>query len=777
MIVWMIVGISSMAPDKGQVEAVLPTAAIDVFFTDSGTSGPAITTLLASQASFGAWPMMGRENNSPITPTLPPSDNDLLCNEPSTNQANMYTSKHALLVPRGTCSFQKKAYAAQSMGAGAILIYGSLGSRYAYNDTTASLIYPQPKLDYDCNYGQALIPTSSLVFQPAYNATINDPLLYGTNSLCVQANPSFLTTCPSAACLLTGDTQQQQQDTSASSSSVYSSSVYSSSLSTACCAWDLHIWLYNDPDLEKALQDKGADPVTIQALYLTMQQGHELLHLMSSTTSSLLIIPYQRHRPKYNFSAIIVWAVGVFVAWLASYLSAAQYRSFFTGKHIHHHQPHQPLLPPAPDEENTAYAASDDDHEPPPSALMTELIPSPNSNRRISPTTEPPAISSSTQSQQHPPNTSYAYGEETLELTWHHAIAFLVFSSTSLFVLFYFKIYALVKVMYGIGCSGALSQVIFIPLFEWMAAKCNHSDPSSPPRILFHCMGEPITAIDFAAIFFGYGIGIVWIIVGFIVKPDPSIIPFYWITQDIFGACMCITFLSVIRLNSIKVATLLLTAAFLYDIFFVFITPLLFSKSIMITVATSGGPPTADPTYCEKYPTEAACQGGEPLPMLFAIPRLRDYQGGASLLGLGDIVLPGLLLSLACRLDGAKRLVGLTSGGRGVSSSPNTCYFGLFKGYFYPVLIAYAIGLMMANVAVYIMQMGQPALLYLVPMCLGTFCWIGHCKGELNDLWDGPKALAAADIIAHGYHHHNVESTPATPLQPNQQDIIPPAIS
>jgi len=42
----------------------------------------------------------------------------------------------------------------------------------------------------------------------------------------------------------------------------------------------------------------------------------------------------------------------------------------------------------------------------------------------------------------------------------------------------------------------------------------------------------------------------------------------------------------------------------------------------------------------------------------------------------------------------------------------------------------------------------------------------------LNDLWDRPKALAAADIIAHGYHHHNVESTPATPLQPMLRGIV-----
>eukprot|EP00985_Skeletonema_marinoi_P001485 scaffold585_cov161-Skeletonema_marinoi.AAC.2 len=33
--------------------------------------------------------------------------------------------------------------------------------------------------------------------------------------------------------------------------------------------------------------------------------------------------------------------------------------------------------------------------------------------------------------------------------------------------------------------------------------------------------------------------------------------------------------------------------------------------------------------------------------MLFAIPRVGDYQGGASMLGLGDIVLPGLLLMLS----------------------------------------------------------------------------------------------------------------------------------
>ena len=98
-------------------------------------------------------------------------------------------------------------------------------------------------------------------------------------------------------------------------------------------------------------------------------------------------------------------------------------------------------------------------------------------------------------------------------------------------------------------------------------------------------------------------------------------------------------FLSTMKLNSIKVAAILLVAAFFYDIFFVFVTPYLTKggKSIMVDVATSGGPPTADPAWCEKYPDDPNCQGGDPLPMLFTIPRLFDYSGGSSLLGLGDI--------------------------------------------------------------------------------------------------------------------------------------------
>ena len=71
----------------------------------------------------------------------------------------------------------------------------------------------------------------------------------------------------------------------------------------------------------------------------------------------------------------------------------------------------------------------------------------------------------------------------------------------------------------------------------------------------------------------------------------------------------------------------------------------------------------------------------------------------------------GLLLSFASRFDESKRLLGMMLGGSGRSvadgacpESP-TCCVG--NGYFGPVMVAYVIGLGMANMAVYVMEMGQ----------------------------------------------------------------------
>jgi hypothetical protein len=71
-------------------------------------------------------------------------------------------------------------------------------------------------------------------------------------------------------------------------------------------------------------------------------------------------------------------------------------------------------------------------------------------------------------------------------------------------------------------------------------------------------------------------------------------------------------------------------------------------------------------------------------------------------------------------------------------------------GYLATLVVAYAVGLALANAAVYWMEMGQPALLYLVPTCLGTMTYLGWRRNELSQLWDGPRVLKAADDIVFG---------------------------
>ena len=99
--------------------------------------------------------------------------------------------------------------------------------------------------------------------------------------------------------------------------------------------------------------------------------------------------------------------------------------------------------------------------------------------------------------------------------------------------------------------------------------------------------------------------------------------------------------------------------------------------------------------------------------MLLILPRINDYAVGFTMLGLGDIILPGkalsfspstylpthpptytqktgLLVAFAARYDRAK----------------GTRLFWGQGSYFRLMVIGYAVGLMMANIAVYLMKMG-----------------------------------------------------------------------
>ncbi|CAI5947156.1 unnamed protein product [Closterium sp. NIES-64] len=188
--------------------------------------------------------------------------------------------------------------------------------------------------------------------------------------------------------------------------------------------------------------------------------------------------------------------------------------------------------------------------------------------------------------------------------------------------------------------------------------------------------------------------------------------PDAWVAQDILGIALMITVLQAgialmitvlqaVRLPNIKVSTVLLSLAFFYDIFWVFISPLFFNgKSVMIEVATG-----------ERT-------GGEGIPMLLKVPHITDPWGGYSVLGFGDVVLPGLLIVFSRRYDCITKKMGM-------------------DGYYLPAIIGYAVGLLLTFVGLLLMKgNGQPALLYLVPCTLGVIVLLAWRRGELSALWN-----------------------------------------
>lgn len=86
------------------------------------------------------------------------------------------------------------------------------------------------------------------------------------------------------------------------------------------------------------------------------------------------------------------------------------------------------------------------------------------------------------------------------------------------------------------------------------------------------------------------------------------------------------------------------------------------------------------------------------------------------MLGLGDIVIPGIFIALLLRFDNKLR--------------PGS------KTYFITGFIAYIVGLATTMVVMHIFKHGQPALLYLVPTCVGFPLILALIKGDYRSLLD-----------------------------------------
>ena len=98
--------------------------------------------------------------------------------------------------------------------------------------------------------------------------------------------------------------------------------------------------------------------------------------------------------------------------------------------------------------------------------------------------------------------------------------------------------------------------------------------------------------------------------------------------------------------------------------------------------------------------------------------RLRDL----SLLGLGDIVIPGFFLAILLRFDAHK------------ANQRHTIHDIFPKPYFHSALIAYMLGLGTTLFVMLRFNAAQPALLYLVPACLLSSFGCALFRGEVKEL-------------------------------------------
>ena len=123
-----------------------------------------------------------------------------------------------------------------------------------------------------------------------------------------------------------------------------------------------------------------------------------------------------------------------------------------------------------------------------------------------------------------------------------------------------------------------------------------------------------------------------------------------------------------------------------------------------------------------------------PIKLLF--PRVLstlETKGQFSLLGLGDIVIPGLFVAILLRFDAVRAKIR-------VLKDVDHAVFP--RPYFTINIIFYALGLVTTVLIMYFFNAAQPALLYLVPACLGSSLLTAVIRGEITALFAYDEEVA-----------------------------------
>lgn len=176
-----------------------------------------------------------------------------------------------------------------------------------------------------------------------------------------------------------------------------------------------------------------------------------------------------------------------------------------------------------------------------------------------------------------------------------------------------------------------------------------------------------------------------------------------WIASNIFGLSFSVNAIQLLSLDSFKTGIILLSGLFFYDIFWVFYTP------VMVSVAKNFDAPIKLlwPRNIFEY--------------------LFENSSSFAMLGLGDIVIPGIFVALTYRYDRHMSWKRQPVGQFRSTDFP--------KPYFKACFTAYILGLITTTAVMHIFHAAQPALLYLSPACILSVLITAFVRGEMKELF------------------------------------------
>ncbi len=192
-----------------------------------------------------------------------------------------------------------------------------------------------------------------------------------------------------------------------------------------------------------------------------------------------------------------------------------------------------------------------------------------------------------------------------------------------------------------------------------------------------------------------------------------------WVFNNILGFSLIFTVLSIFHVQKLKICAVILGLTFLYDVFWVYISSMIFTKNVMATVATELNLPIK-----------------LEFPVIFGDNPLRNCM----FLGLGDIVIPGLAVKFCRKIDLNKKI----------------------NIYYKSSIGLYILGLIMCGVVLILSNYPQPALLYLCPSLIFGISLIGYLRKEFYEIWNGEFQNIENDGDLTRYEEENSKKNSST---------------